>query len=94
MIVSDITGSITGEHRASEFYLKTQEILGDHYFDSLGLVDYGDLELDDGYLHYFKPYFSKQKEKEALKKDIETQRYILETQQALLKDLEVKYNSL
>ena len=26
--------------------------------------------------------------------DIETQKYILETQQALLKDLEVKYNSL
>lgn len=94
LIVSDITGSITGEHRASEFYLKTQEILGDHYFDSLGIVDYGNLELDEGYLKYFEPYFSKQKEKEALKKDIETQKYILETQQALLKDLEVKYNSL
>ena len=94
MIVSDITGSINGEHRASEFYLKTQEILGDHCFDSLGVVDYGDLELDEGYLHYFEPYFSKHKEKEALKKDIETQKYILETQQALLKDLEVKYNSL
>ena len=94
LIVSDITGSINGEHRASEFYLKTQETLGDHYFDSLGIVDYGNLELDEGYLHYFEPYFSKQKEKEALKKDIETQKYILETQQALLKDLEVKYNSL
>lgn len=94
LIVSDITGSITGEHRAIEFYLKTQEILGGHHFDSLGLVDYGNLELDEGYLHYFEPYFSKQKEKEALKKDIETQKYILETQQALLKYLEVKYNSL
>ena len=94
LIVSDIIGNITGEHRASEFYLKTQEILGGHHFDSLGVVYYGDLELDEGYLHYFEPYFSKQKEKEALKKDIETQKYILETQQALLKDLEVKYNSL
>ena len=94
LIVSDITGSITGEHRASEFYRRTQEILGNLYFDAKGEIDYGDLELDEGYLHYFEPYFSKQKEKEALKKAIETQKYILETQQALLKDLEVKYNSL
>ena len=41
----------------------------------------------------FKIYFI-DKEKEALKKDIETQKYILETQQALLKDLEVKSKSL
>ena len=94
LIVSDITGSITGDRRASEFYHRTQEILGSHYFDSLGLVDYGNLELDEGYLHYFEPYFSKQKEKEALNKAIETQKYIIETQKALLKDLEVKYNSL
>ena len=94
LIVSDITGCILGDHRASEFYHRTQEILGNHYFDAEGEVDYGNLELDEGYLHYFETYFSKQKEKEALKKDIETQKYILETHQALLKDLEVKYNSL
>ena len=94
LIVSYITGSITGEHRASEFYYRTQGILGNYYFDYLGTVDYGDLELDEGYLNYFEPYFSKQKEKEALKEDIENQKYILETQQALLKDLEVRYRSL
>ena len=94
LIVSDITGSIIGDHRASEFYYRTQEILGNYHFDSEGEVDYGNLELDVGYLHYFEPYFSNQKEKEALKKAIETQKCVLETQQALLKDLEVKYNSL
>ena len=94
LIVSDITGSITGEHRASEFYIKTQEILGSHYFDSLGAVDYGDLELDEGYLHYFEPYFSKQKEKEALKKDIEEQKSVIKNQEEFLKELEDKYNSL
>ena len=44
--------------------------------------------------YFFTPARNKQKQKEALKKDIETQKHILETQQALLKDLEVKYNSL
>ena len=76
LIVSDITGSIIGDHRASESHLKTQEILGGHCFDSSGIVDYGNLELDVGYLHYFEPYFSKQKEKEALKKAIVTGKHI------------------
>lgn len=94
LIASDLTGNVIGGHRASEFYCRTQEILGSHYFDSLGVVDYGNLELDDGYLHYFKPYFSKQKEKEALKKDIEEQKAVIKSQEEFIKELEDKYNSL
>ena len=94
LIVSDITGRIIGDHRASEFYLKTQEILGGTHFDSLGVVDCGDLELDEGYLHYFETHFSKQKEKEYLKKVIEEQKDFIKSRGEYLKELEVKYNSL
>lgn len=96
LLVCKLSGSISGEGRATSFWENIKDIL---QFEiqlrhKLGLINIRFENLDEVYQEYFKPFYDKQEEKEALMKDIEEQKAILKNQQEFLKELEDKYNSL
>lgn len=85
LLLNTLTGSVSYYPRTNTIFKRLNELFGDDYVSFKGDVEFKDV--DKYYQDYFKPFYDKQHEVEALKKEIEHQ-------EALLLDMKKKLSEI
>ena len=75
LLLNTLTGSVSYYPRTNIIFENLNEMFGDDYVSFKGDVEFKDV--DKYYQDYFKPFYDKQHEVEALKKEIEHQEDLL-----------------